>query len=284
LRRNLRCIAALLGIAQFHSPALACGPLAASAVFVVEGSQGRDQTQLAAFPLGKWNARTRLLEPFSPEIQAPDIEWMPKELYSGCEYRLFDSRGRFVRVIQIDRWLADAEDRGYYLLPGITNMAADGERYLATNVPTVRESNWMPIELTHRQHIEAAKRVIPEYLKTQRARGDGDDRPGPGDFMISSYQKGDVVKSWWVNSDAQATALVEFGSSISLQTFSTNYADPLSVINYADEAPRLVVDLDGDGESEFLFSVAHDKGGGFVFLMQREGRWEVTTETRIAGG
>jgi hypothetical protein len=279
----LRCFAALICFALCNAAAFGCGPLAANAVFVVEAGTpppGND-TRMMLFPLGKWNAQSRNVESFHPEMSGPEIDWMPAQLYTDCNYRLYDSRGRFIRSIHVEKWHYSEEDAGAYVMPGISDLPVDGERYIATNVTTVRESLLVPTQLTHRQYLEGAKRAIPEFLESQRARGDGTRRPGPQDFLVSAFRLGERILSWWVE-DGSVT-LVEFGPTIAVHTFGAATSDSQSVIQYADKAPEFVIDMDGDGESEILFSLAHDGGGGFVILSRRDDRWIASVEARVGG-
>ena len=278
-----RCISALVCFALCSSAALGCGPLAANAVFVVAPGTfpPENKTQMMLFPLGKWNAQSRNVESFHPEMSESEIDWMPAQLYTDCNYRLYDSRGRFVRSIHVEKWRYSEEDAGAYVMPGIPDLPVDGETYIATNVTTVRESLLVPTQLTHRQYLEGAKRAIPEFLEAQRARGDGTRKPRPEDFLVSAFRLGERVLSWWVQDNS--VTLVEFGPKIDVHTFGHATSGPQSVIKYADQAPEFVIDLDGDGESEILFSVAHDGGGGFVILSRRDGRWIESVEARVGG-
>jgi hypothetical protein len=282
----LRRISALLCFALCNSAAFGCGPLAANAVFVVEPGTpppGKE-SHMMLYPLGKWNAQTRNLESFHPEMNGPEIDWMPAQLYTDCDYRLYDSRGRFVRVIHVDRWHYNEEDAGAYVMPGIADLPVDADsgRYIATNVPTVRESPWVLTQLTHRQYVEAAKRVIPEYLKVQSAQGDGQHKPGPGDFAVSAFRLGERVLSWWIGSAVKVATVVEFGAAITLQSFPQQ-PEPLLKVNYAGYAPSFVFDIDGDGETEFLIETMHSGGGGFLILSMRDGQWVASAEARTGG-
>jgi hypothetical protein len=273
----------LLCLALCNSAALGCGPLAANAVFVVEAGTPPpgNKTHMMLFPLGKWNAQSRNVEAFHPEMSGPEIDWMPAQLYTDCSYRLYDSRGRFVRSIHVEKWHYSEENAGAYVMPGISDLPVDGKRYIATNVTTVRESLLVPTQLTHRQYLEGAKRAIPEFLESQRARGDGTRKPGPQDFSVSAFRLGERVLSWWVEDNS--VTQVEFGPTIDVHTFGHATSDPLSLIKYADQAPEFVIDLDGDGKSEILFSVAHDGGAGFVILSSRDGNWIESVEARVGG-
>ena len=96
---------------------LACGPLAAEVVFIVQAAD--DPARMKMTPLGRWSNERGTVEAFEklPGLQ-PLLEWMPQELYGDCDYKLYDSRGRFVKSVHVNKWSTRPYDEDLYILSG----------------------------------------------------------------------------------------------------------------------------------------------------------------------